>query len=261
MRVAKNRLWIVVVFLFVAGLLTSTSDAGLVSHWKFEGNANDSADGYHGTVYGAQYVPGVFGQGLSFDGVNDYVGGSASPFDFSDTTFSVCAWFKTTMSAWGFLVSEGGWVDGWSLGINAGTIQVQLKENIDGRNAYNAFSVNTYNDNKWHHVAAIITTDTVSSSENDADIYVDGAVVSITETKSYPYDASNDTWKMGKRTSLSSPAYFVGFLDDVRIYNHALTQQEIAGIIPEPSTVMLLGLGAILARKEKQRCKVEPMMK
>lgn len=254
MRVAENRLWIVVVFLFVAGLLVSTSSAGLVSRWQFEGNANDSAGGNHGTVYGgAQYVAGApgFGQGLSFDGVNDYVGGSASPFDFPDTTFSVCAWFKTTINTGATMISEGGWVDGWSFAINTGMIQVTLKENIDGRNAYNAFSVNTYNDNKWHHVAAIITTDTVSTSGNHADIYVDGAPVSITEAKAYPYDTSNETWKIGKRTSSSLPCYFMGSLDDVRIYNNGLTQQDIAAIFPEPATFLLLGLGALMLRRNR----------
>jgi hypothetical protein len=47
---------------------------GLVSWWRGDGNANDSADGNNGTAFnGAGYASGVFGSAFSFDGFNDHV--------------------------------------------------------------------------------------------------------------------------------------------------------------------------------------------
>jgi subtilisin family serine protease len=202
-----------------------------ISHWKFdEGSgaiAYDSAGNNDGTlVNDPTWTIGQIGGALDFDGVNDYVNGSASPFDFSDTTFSVCAWFQTTANVGEVVISEGGGYSGWFLGVNQGKIQVLLKEESNALNAYNAFSINTYNNGQWHHVTAVVTTDTTDKSGNSAAIYVDGLPVSITETKTYPYDPSNETWKIGKRTDPVS-CYFDGLVDDVRIYDRALSAGEI----------------------------------
>lgn len=36
-----------------------------------------------------------------------------------------------------------------------------------------------------------------------------------------------------------------GALDDIRLYSHALTQDEVRGLVPEPSTLLLLASGMI----------------
>jgi hypothetical protein len=54
--------------------------------------------------------------------------------------------------------------------------------------------------------------------------------------------------------SLTAPASynysFDGGMDDVRVYSHALTAAEIA-LIPEPATMAILGLGALLIRRKR----------
>jgi len=45
--------------------------------------------------------------------------------------------------------------------------------------------------------------------------------------------------------------FFDGLIDDVRIYNHALSPAEIQELIPEPATLLLLTLGGILIRRKK----------
>lgn len=47
--------------------------SGLISHWKADGNANDSVDGNNGTLFGTTFASGKNGQAFSLDGVNDYV--------------------------------------------------------------------------------------------------------------------------------------------------------------------------------------------
>ncbi|MHC4500421.1 MAG: hypothetical protein ACYS21_15075, partial [Planctomycetota bacterium] len=80
---------------------TTTPDpAGLVLHYKFDGNANDnSGNNHHGTeVDGPTYVDGKLGQAIHLDGVDDYV---AIPADVNYTgtdypEVTVCTWIRTT---------------------------------------------------------------------------------------------------------------------------------------------------------------------
>ncbi len=96
----------------------------------------------------------------------------------------------------------------------------------------------------------IITTDTTNSSGNHADLYMDGSLVSVSEINSYAYSSSSANWLIGRRPV--DPVYFNGLIDDVRIYNHALSETEVAQIIPEPATALLLGFGAMMLRRKKQ---------
>ncbi len=54
------------------GYLFAGINDGLVAHYEFEGNANDSSgNGNNGTEYGGvEYVDGVMGKAGSFDGVD-----------------------------------------------------------------------------------------------------------------------------------------------------------------------------------------------
>jgi hypothetical protein len=241
------------------GLAATAVRADLVSYWAFdegEGTiAHDSHGINDGTINGATWTTGRFGNALHFDGVNDYVAGSTSPFNFADTTFTAAAWFKTT-SINQVIISEGGGSAGWFLGMSPdGAIRVMLKETSHAYNAYTADTVNTYNDGQWHHVAAVITTSTASASLNHADIYVDqvdGAPpVSISEVKVYSYGSTNQKWRIGARTDPDVPGFFSGSIDEVRIYNHGLTPEEIAAIVPEPATVLTLGLGSLVLLRRK----------
>src|SRR5699024_3289709 len=65
--------------------LISQPPKGLVSHWRFDGNVLDSVGNNDGTIYGdPQFVQGVNGQALSFDGVDDYVE-TITPFPKEET--------------------------------------------------------------------------------------------------------------------------------------------------------------------------------
>ncbi|MCX5635111.1 MAG: PEP-CTERM sorting domain-containing protein [Planctomycetota bacterium] len=40
-------------------------------------------------------------------------------------------------------------------------------------------------------------------------------------------------------------------LDDIRIYNQALNANEVAALVPEPTTILIVGLGALMLRKKR----------
>ncbi len=213
----------------IGALAAAGADAFLVAHWKLDGDADDSVGVNHGVVHGAQFTDGVLGDALVFDGIDDYVLGSTSPFDFADTTFTVSAWFKKSDAEYGMIVSEGGKNAGWFLAVYpTGQIKVLLKKS-NSYDAYTAMTTNAYTDGQWHHVAAVITTDTSGSSGNNADIYVDGNLVGVIHNKIGPYSPSTTGWTIGTREA-GYNYFFKGIIDDVRIYNKALSADEIAGI-------------------------------
>ncbi len=211
-----------------------------VAHWEFEegsgGIAYDLAGNNDGTLEGdTSWVQGNIGShALQFDGNGDYVIGSSSPFDFEDTTFSVAAWFKTT-SGEQVIISEGGYQGGWLVGSGWSTYEGQLfvvlKRSGTTSNALVATTEDICDDGEWHHIAAVITTDTSDAQGNHADIYIDGRAVSVTETKTYPYSSSDENWRIGCRPV--SPEYFDGSIDDVRIYDRALSAEEIEELYHE----------------------------
>jgi hypothetical protein len=77
--------------------------------WQAEGNANDSADGNHGTLNGATFATGTVGQAFSFDGVDDYVNVPDSANLEVTTQFTLEAWIKPDdVSTWRQIISKFG---------------------------------------------------------------------------------------------------------------------------------------------------------
>ena len=70
---------------------------GLVAHYEFEGDANDSSgNGNHGTEHGGvSYVDGVIGQAGSFDGVDDYINISHND-SLVPKSYSVSVFYKSS---------------------------------------------------------------------------------------------------------------------------------------------------------------------
>lgn len=205
-------------------------EPNFVSWWKLDEGSGivvyDSAGFNDGTIYGATWTTGQIDGALSFDGVNDYVEGSSSPFDFANTTFTVSAWFKTTGGE-GVIVGEGGDYGGWMLRTaGTGLLMAQLKAS-NSSDAYRAWTTTNYNNNNWYHVAAVITTNTSNPAGNHADIYVDGLIVPTSEVRPLSYAPATPNWRIGARYYSPYPIYFNGKIDDVRIYNRALSAAEI----------------------------------
>jgi len=216
----------------------------LVAHWKLnEGSGNivnDSASGCDGElINGPTWTEGKIGDyALDFDGLDDYVQGSDSPFDFEDTTFTVSLWMQKTETAQ-VLISEGSYNGGWQISdgshINPGGIKVLLKKKNSIADALQIITEDKYDDGQWHHVVAVIKTSTTDTQGNNAEIYADGCLVPVVEhNRNYPYGAADDNWRIGARPV--SPHYFGGLIDDIRIYSDALTTAEIERLYQQGQT-------------------------
>jgi hypothetical protein len=204
---------------FVAATVPSGSPVGW---WKFENNTNDSAGTHHGTAIGSPgYAAGIDGQAIALDGLDDYVVvGSVGISGAAPRT--IAGWAKADVvemvdwiNIFGFTGPSG---DGGHFDIE------HVGDTDDSTHGY--YGVHIYGDEydiipvdlDWHHLAA--TYDGTTSS-----YYGDGVLIG---SATFVIDTP-DNVHMGKREDNDN--YFPGSVDDVRIYNHVLSDAEIAGLV------------------------------
>ena len=219
---------------------------GLIGYWPFNGNANDeSKNSNHGTVTGASLTTDRFGNAdaaYAFDGDKDYInfGNHSSMFPAS---ISVNIWFQyTDKSNTAVLVGCSNSLNGeWGLNILTAPPTVGLAGGIAaGANnhaiAHHRF--NFYNDGEWHMATLVYSR----ADKNRFAFYVDGCFQGYNNSNgsSGGFSGSdtltfnkNEDWVMGAHSQFFSsslnhgPRYFKGKLDDMAIYDRALTSQEI----------------------------------
>jgi hypothetical protein len=210
-----------------------------VAHWKLDAcsgstaydssvSANDTPNGNHGTItIGGSGdntstgscssgisteawnngTTGKYNSSLSFDDTDDYItAGTAPAFDLTDG-LSISAWVKTDADeADNVIVSKGA---SYEMGINA-----------DGDVYWDGVGV-TQDDasvqvtsGSWHHV--VITND-----DTTVTYYVDG-IQTGTDSAGVDTDNSTDLY-----IGYDGSNYFDGQIDDVRIYNYVLAEEQI----------------------------------
>lgn len=209
---------------------------GLVGYWKMDesswngtsGEVTDwSGNGYDGTaVNGATTAAGKFGNGGDFDGTNDYVNmGDVSGYDFSGS-FSLSAWIRTTQASGSYpgIVGKGflqAGTNGYGLflgGTSGYDIAFQARNDM----IISGASGGPVNDGKWHHVVGIRNQDS-----DESRIYVDGELKD-SDVTALPAGFSNTkSFAVGSvhRSSWLSP--FAGDIDEVRVYDRALSPDEV----------------------------------
>ncbi|MFC1481987.1 FG-GAP-like repeat-containing protein [Candidatus Neomarinimicrobiota bacterium] len=214
-----------------------TPPTDLVAYYPFNGNANDeSGNGNDGTVNGATLAMDRFGNAnnaYDFDGVDDYITTAAKTWGFS-TEGSISAWIKTT---------SPGEITVFSLG--HGSAQDELLLQIEGNNKigiYNHKQIDNYNvrasstsvnTGDWVHVVGVISG---GGSPSNLIVYVNGIQeTGTTLTVGVPTDISDTIpreARLGWRTGeVGNP--FNGDIDDIRIYNRALSAAEIEALYHE----------------------------
>jgi len=215
------------------GASTTTSPPivlnGLVGWWPLNGNANDSSgNGYNGTVTGATLVPGQNGTtngAYAFNGVaaNQYIG-TTSTMGMGITNATLSCWvYNPTATNYGqFLKMSYASSTGYGIGIGGanfasgapGTNIVMLYEGVRWIPTTTALGTG------WHYVAMVI------DGNGTPYAYKDGAQVSGSYAGS---SAVAPTAGLGIGGG-DATRYFNGQIDDVRVYNRALSANEIASL-------------------------------
>jgi len=226
----KNIFGILVLSLLVLGLNgignASLSD-GLVAYYPFNGNANDeSGNGNNGTVYGATLTTDRFGNAnsaYSFDGNNDYIDcGNGSTINISGS-FSISSWCYYS-SGYSILGKEGGngSNNGYYLWINPVDKKVHFGFNKDQSEI---ISLSQIEINKWVHIVG-----TWDSSSKRISIYINSILDNVNILSGNPLPHSNPLYLGYTSAPWATEFSFIGKIDDIRIYNRAISASEIQEI-------------------------------
>ncbi len=191
----------------------------LNAHWEFdetEGSiAYDSFGDYDGTINGNPFwqpTEGIIGGALLLDGIDDYV---STPFilDPSKGSFSVFAWIYCWTPGQAMVSQTGDFGETW-LGIN--TSGDLITEFCDVY--FDPLESGTIiTDIQWHHVGLVYDLDTFHRQ-----LYVDG-ILAAEDTTTVAGNPSDGGFYIGASKDLDSGTFFSGMIDDVRIYNQALS--------------------------------------
>ena len=207
---------------------------GMVSWWPGDGNAEDIVDGNDGSLQGgAGFAAGLVDQAFSMDGADDYVlvPDSAS-LDLTDQ-FTLDAWINpsglhSAGPTSGPLISKiggAGGNNGYQLGIRGNNAEMFCEFNAAGEpwptNALIVTLPSAIPMGQWSHVACVY-------DNADLKIYVDGVLVGTQAigAKSVVNSASNV--RIGSNDN--NDHFFHGVIDEVEIFNRALTADEIRAI-------------------------------
>ncbi|HUT46446.1 MAG TPA: LamG domain-containing protein, partial [Sedimentisphaerales bacterium] len=200
----------------------AVTDPNLVGWWKLEeGPGNLAIDwsghGNHATLQGnPEWVDGYDGGALQCDGSGDWATTGIMPADFGldgGNPKTVTAWVYTTGFNDGGIYDMGSQVDSREFCLRTtGTVN-QWRVQRFGYPTYD-FDVTYDSQNKWVHFAQVY--------ENGFTIlYANGVSIG---TQSATLDTANAAFVIGRYGGSTG---FAGIIDDVRLYNKALTQQEI----------------------------------
>jgi hypothetical protein len=222
--------------LTLAGLLTPTLFAhaditsNLISLYKFdEGGGSTAIDsgslGNNGTEINIPtYVTGKIGPyALSFNGSTQYITTSnAANYNFSSADFTVSAWIKTTDTEGTILTTiVPSSYSGWEFALSAGTGSPFNVPCIWNTVEWYCGTTSA-NDGNWHLVTA-----TYINSTQTLKIYVDGSITNTFTSVAAPGYVGTPLW-VGNRNDSTGGLYWDGNLDDVRIYNRALSSGDVS---------------------------------
>ena len=203
---------------------------GLVGWWPFNGNANDeSGNNNNGIVNGATLTIDRFAnanKAYAFNGISSYIEVPNSNNLQLTNNYSICGWFNANIF---FLtntndqrliskVQPTGWYGGYEIFIGGSTNDIAHTGNVNGNNF--VLGSQGYSINNWYMF-------TVTYEGTIQKLFMNGVLVN-SQPKTGSLQTSNLPLLFGNIGGNS--AYFDGILDDIGIWNRALTQQEITDL-------------------------------
>lgn len=268
--VGKTCVWLCVLG---AGTILQSAQAGLVARYEFEGNVQDvSGNGHDAQLFGgASYVAGPTGSAIQF--MNPVGNNLATQYVLlpndpqianlgirtstpGSGSFTVFMMVKSTDGGPGHnngrlfgVLNTGG--SGLIINYNEGgspgaSSSAYLYSNPGGSIGTNVHAPDAYvTDGIWHCVAL-----TVNRLTEEAKYYVDNQLIqTLSLVGRGDYDLSNLT--LGRNNGGNGNPTWTHFgarntaADDLRLYNTALTAEEICAICPEPSSFVLAAAGLV----------------
>ena len=204
------------------------STNGLVGYWPFNGNANDASGNVNnGTVTGATLTTDRFGNSNSsyeFNGTSNKInfGSSQSLINLSNFTYSVWINRSPNCPNDAIVISNygGNWAGNLLFGKLTGSGNAQIRLHKLNQTIGSETSIT---DSEWINLVAV-------KEMNSIKIYKNGVLIQTTDltnfvsinNTSFPFVIGSSGW--------SNSNYFKGKIDDLGVWNRALTQAEITGL-------------------------------
>jgi hypothetical protein len=172
-------------------------------------NSGDSAEMWNdGTT-------GKYSSSLGFDGTDDYVSLGNNAFG-SPESYTISAWINTSYDYGSILSQYNGGVCGAKLfGIANGGVLV-----LSNGQSNNLYGNTDVTDSIWHHIAAVDST-------AGAFLYIDGKLDKAGANVTWYTACTSTDVRIGKRVTPGSPDAFNGKIDDVKIFNYALSPEQV----------------------------------
>jgi len=254
----RRTVWaVLLVVVLSASMSRAYPTAGLVAYYPLNGSAADaSGHGYAGVVSGVTWTSsrcGIPNSAASFDGVNDGIltpESSSLDAAYFQNGYTLAAWIRPTavpvdpdyyhaiVSLNGFqlrLVSVGGQA-------RLEVAQVTMPGPGSG-NAWTTFGDLTLN--TWYHTAA-----SWNGQTHEWRMFLDGSQSTPETVDSLRSLASHESIAIG-RDNWNDRWHFEGAIDEVYVYDRALSPEEIRAlmgtcsvVLPAPGAILLGGIGA-----------------
>ena len=203
---------------------------GLIAYYPFDGDANAKIGTLNGTVSGANLTAGrnnVINTAYSFDGVDDYIEFGTGMLS-GDGEFSILIWINTSSTESGRIISQRSPGGGGYLG--AYYVDLLSASGKEGKIKFTTYtsgwdwrvtSSSALNDGNWKHLAFV-------QQDNGGKMYLNGSL-DQTDNSNGKVDlvstAKTYLGKEGRNNSIDW--YYSGKVDDLKIYNRALSASEI----------------------------------
>lgn len=256
--------------LFVLGMLAMPAFAQSLEHhgeWPLDGLvpgvatdiSGNSNDGTLVNFAASPWVPGMFGNALAFDGVDDYVSTalqSTAIYGSLGSPYSICFWVKAPPQQNKFVYAEGSTSTNLPIIVfgspnNALTDRFRvLIRNAQNQNVMEGISNEVAFDNSWHHVTFV-------DNAGECSCYIDGILDSAVwqyNPGSGPGEAGYGTYPlntatMGGLRRGTVCCNLTGEVDDLRIYKFAMTATDVAfamagaPLLPATASIGEFGVG------------------
>jgi hypothetical protein len=204
--------------------LDGTLQNGLVGYWPFCGNANDeSGNGNDGVVNGATLTEdrnGNANSAYSFNGINNDITIPNTLDALISNEMTVSMWFNMddNIDHQSLFLRQGSdFTKTWILSMD-GTNDIRC---YNENGAYSNVTAPTSLYNAWQQLTAVFTDSMILT-------YINGVLVAE-ENVGFPLSWSSEPIILGGTEGTTNNPYpYLGSLDDVSIWNRALTQEEIA---------------------------------
>jgi hypothetical protein len=242
----KTKIYIVVAFIFSVPFFAHLQVTnGLVAKYSFNnGTADDEVGTNNGTISGASLTTDRFGNAnaaFSFDGIDDHINlGDATEFQMGANDFTISIWLNYADAQQSSVLSKR---DGGTTNFSQYNITILADYQFGGvsKNSWSFMRTSTSSDrsisigdlsNAWHNLTI------VHKYSDSTSAFVDGQFIGSSTSP-----ISGDLNVIGRELVLGYSSemgvnFYNGMLDDLLIYNRAITNSEVNELFNEENPLL-----------------------